>query len=329
MLKKLTNNLGIKAVSLIISIILWMVAINITDPITQTSLTVPVSIINVKDNKYMEILDNTDQVRVHVRVKRSELSNISEKNIVAVADFDKMTEGGYIPIELSPQKQSDKIETIKSENDYVHVNVEDIVENSHFIVSEIIGQTAEGYVVYNATIDKTRVRIQGPESIVKKVKIVKAFIDVDGVSSDVKDYAELALYDADGALIEDERIKANPAEVSTTATIYLTKSVPVRYETSGSLPEGYLLDGDLEYNVDEVFVQGKPNVIKSLNEIVITDAIDLSELTKSDRILVDIKKYLPDGVSFVDSGYNGKTYVGVHVKEVVYDDDEDVDREEE
>lgn len=328
MLKKLTNNLGLKVVSLLITIVLWIIAININDPVSQVSYTVPVVIENQYENKYMEVVDGSDQVKVSVRAKRSVLASFSDKNILATADFEKMTEGGYIPIELATQKTNVRVDSLKSDEGYVHVNVEDIIENTHFISSEIIGQTAEGYVVANTSIAKSRARIEGPESIVKKIKTVKAYIDVDGVSADVNDSAQLVLLDADGNAVEDERVMVNPSEISTTATIYFTKEIPVRYETTGSLPEGFVQDGELEHNVDFVFVQGKPGVVKAIGEIVIPDTFDLTEMTKTETTVVELKKYLPEGVSFVDSTYNGKTNVTIHIAELV-SDEEDVNQEEE
>jgi len=321
MLKKITNNLGLKIVSLFITVVLWVVAININDPVGHVTYTVPVVIENHSDSKYMEVVDNTDQVKVTVRAKRSVLANISEKNILATANFDKMTEGGYIPIELNTQKTSEHVDSLKIDDGYVHVNVENIIENTHFISSEIIGQTADGYLVASATLAKSRARVEGPESVVSKVKTVKAYIDVDGVSSDVNDSAKLILLDAEGNLIDDERVKVNPAEVSTSATIYLTKEITVVYEVEVNLPDGYEQDGVTEYNIEKVWVQGKPRVIEGLERITVTRVIDLTESKKSGDTLMHLKDFLPEGVAFYDNTYDNAKAT-VNIKEIVIEEEE-------
>ena len=47
MAKKLTNNLGLKILAVLIASLLWLIAININDPVGQQTYTVNVQMVNV------------------------------------------------------------------------------------------------------------------------------------------------------------------------------------------------------------------------------------------------------------------------------------------
>ena len=46
MAKKLTNNLGLKILAVLIAGLLWLIAININDPVSQQTYSVQVQILN-------------------------------------------------------------------------------------------------------------------------------------------------------------------------------------------------------------------------------------------------------------------------------------------
>ena len=78
MAKKLTNNLGLKILAVLIASLLWLIAININDPVGQQTYTVNVQMVNLSkltdNNKYVEVLEGSDTIRVTVRAARSVLS---------------------------------------------------------------------------------------------------------------------------------------------------------------------------------------------------------------------------------------------------------------
>ena len=85
MKKKLTHNLGLKILSVFIAICLWIIAVNINDPISQRIYTVAVQLVNLNSltraGKYVEVLDNTDDIKVTIRASRSVFSDFSEKTL--------------------------------------------------------------------------------------------------------------------------------------------------------------------------------------------------------------------------------------------------------
>lgn len=89
---KLWNNLGLKIMAVIFSILLWLVAVNINDPVERKVFRdVRVETRNTNlltdENKLYKVLDDTDTVTVTVRASRSVLENINVSDITATADF--------------------------------------------------------------------------------------------------------------------------------------------------------------------------------------------------------------------------------------------------
>ena len=93
---KLWNNLGLKIMAVIFSILLWLVAVNINDPVERKVFRdVRVETRNTNlltdENKLYKVLDDTDTVTVTVRASRSVLENINVSDITATADFSELS----------------------------------------------------------------------------------------------------------------------------------------------------------------------------------------------------------------------------------------------
>ena len=128
---KLWNNLGLKIMAVIFSILLWLVAVNINDPVERKVFRdVRVETRNTNlltdENKLYKVLDDTDTVTVTVRASRSVLENINVSDITATADFSELSFTNTVPIRLSVNKYIDKqIEDISGSVDSMKLEVED------------------------------------------------------------------------------------------------------------------------------------------------------------------------------------------------------------
>lgn len=332
MAKKLTNNLGLKILAVLIAAVLWLVATNINDPVGRQTYSVPVTIENLNkltnNNKYVEVLDNTDIVRVTVRAARSVLAELSDKNIVAVADIEKMTEGNYIPIELSCTKPGIIGDDIQGDKEYVRVSVENIRRRQLPIAVDVVGEPSEGYMLAGSSTAQNAVMLSGPESIVNTVSTVSVEIDINQANSDVNISLPIHLYDLDGKEITDSRIDKSISDVSTTATIWQVKGLPLEFSYTGDVAEGYYVDGNLKSTINYVTVAGKPGVMKNLQKIEIKDVIDVTGATRNMEEVIDLKKCLPDGVVFAEADAETKPIITLNIAKVVEEETVEDNQEE-
>lgn len=319
MKKKLTHNLGLKIASVFIAIGLWLIAVNINDPISQRVYTVSVQLLNMNtltnSGKYVEVLDNTDTVRVTVRASRSVFSDFTEKNIVATADINDMTEDNLLPIEVTSSKTGSKIESIKADKEYVEVSIEDVMKLQKRISVEVLNEPADGYLMGSISTDQNAVIISGPESVVNKIAKTQVEINVDGATSDVNITLPVHLYDADGHEIEDDRLTKSVSEVFTTAAIFQKKEVPIEYSVKGEPAEGHIFAGEFVKNPATISIAAKPSILKNVSSIVVEDAIDIEDADENVEMAVELKQYLPDGVILADGNTSGNVNVTAVIEE--------------
>ncbi len=100
---RLTNNLGLKILAFLLAILLWLVVVNIDDPISsKTYNNIPVSVINAEvlaeEQQTYQIVDGTQEVAVTVTARRQILDEITSDDITAVADMRELTLKTQIPI---------------------------------------------------------------------------------------------------------------------------------------------------------------------------------------------------------------------------------------
>ena len=83
---RLMHNLGLKVMALLFSVVLWMVAVDINDPVSDKYINnVPVQLVNtgtlVSQDKTYKVLNNTDTVRVIVRAPKSTARAFPQRRI--------------------------------------------------------------------------------------------------------------------------------------------------------------------------------------------------------------------------------------------------------
>ena len=318
---KLTDNLSLKIIAVVFSVILWLIAININDPVTQDSYNVTVQLQNLNiltaAGKYVEVVDGSDSVKVTVRGSRTVLSSFTEKNIVAVADVSKINEDNQVPIEVSTTRITDKIESIKKDKDYVQLSVENISKQQIPITVKVQNEPGEGYIFGSASTTQNVVILSGPESVISKVSYAAVEINVEGATSDVNISLPIHLYDENDEPVDSSKITMSMNEVYTTASVLQTKELPLTCTTTGTLPDGYALTGQIDFYPETITVAGRSSQIKNLSTIEIPNAVDVTGHDSDVTSTVDIRSYIPDGVSLVGGSEAASVDVTVHIEKEI------------
>ena len=285
MKNKLTTNLGLKLISVLFSIVLWLVGTSIGNPTTSKSFyNVPVVLENTdaitESGRVYEVLENSDVIsRVTIRGPRSVVSSMSESNIVATADVSNISSLDTVSIKLATNINQDQINSITPSSDTVKLNIENKKTKTMALGTKISGEVSDGYMVGDITTDQNLVRISGPESVVTSVSKAVAEITVTGFTSDISTSAEIRLYDADGNAVDDPNITQNIKSVNVQVSILQTKEVPLVFHTQGEPTYGYGFTGNVECDLQTVTICGKSSVLKKIQSIDIPAEL-LDENTK-------------------------------------------------
>lgn len=322
--RRLTRNLGLKIVSFLLALTLWLLVVNIDDPVVRwTYLDVPVTIKNadVITNQGMiyEVLDGTDVVpRVTVYAPRSVGETISKSDIVATADMNTLNSLNTLQVEFSVPKVGSKISDIRGSTDSVRVSIENRKNVQKVLKTNVIGEAPEGYVVGNVSTDQNLVRVAGAESVVSRVDSAVINIDMSTLSeftSDITTSVPVRLYDADGNEVEGSTLTKNPENVMITVEILSTKEVPLRFDVNGEPAAGYGLTGEITSDIQSVRIAGRRSAVANVNEIVIpSEAFAISESSEDTTVEIDVCDYLPDNVQMADKSTSLPVQVTIGVE---------------
>lgn len=318
----ITNNFGLKLLAVIVSCGLWFVVNNITDPLDKLKFNnIPVEIVNsdqiTNNGKVYEIIDNTGTVNVEVTGKRSVLSYITRDNIKAVADMEQLTFMNTVGIEVSSTRNNSELE-FKTNIDSLKLSIEDMKRVQMIISTSTSGEPADGYIVGNVSSSQNIVRLSGPESLIDQIDHVEAVASIDGYSSDISTNVELKLYTQDETEIKSNSIKMNISTVNVAVAILATKEVPIDFVINGEPAHGYTTNGEIINVPNTIMLAGRRASLDTVSKLTISDsALNLEDETENKTVIINIKKYLPTGTQFADSGFNGNVSVTIGIEPLV------------
>ncbi|MGN0305546.1 MAG: YbbR-like domain-containing protein, partial [Lachnospiraceae bacterium] len=152
------------------------------------------------------------------------------------------------------------------------------------------------------------------ESIVSTVVKEAVTFDLEGATDDVSMLLPIELYNEEGERIIDSRLTTSINEVQCVATILATREVPLNFTVSGEPEKGYRWTGEVKGEPAVVSIAAKSNILKNINYIDIPDAIDISNAKADVKSLIDLKYYLPEGVSFSNSSFSGRVLITAYVE---------------
>lgn len=277
---RLTNNIGLKLVSLLFAVVLWALVVNIDDPVDETTYrSVPVKVLHeeiftAKASTY-RIVDGNETVNVTVRAKRSVLAEIREENIEVTADIKNRVTNSLSEATLPTQV------TIKGfEGEYVEayttpvnlqIEIEPSTTKTLVFSVETIGTPRDGNILGEVTANPEKITLAAGQSRIDRVKKAVAKADVSGISESGEVEAELILYDANGKTIDpaffDNNLGTEGLKVN--VEVLKTKAVPLEFSTSKIKPaEGYTL-ANLVCEPKTVVVAGTREQLKELNKVSI------------------------------------------------------------
>lgn len=310
MKSKFTKNIGLKILSVVAAFFLWLVVVNVDDPVISRTYTgIDVELLNTEileaDGKCYEIANNTDTVNVVVSAKRSVLDEMSKDYIKATADFALMTHSGNVPIDVKSTRYSDKIESVTTRTEYVSLILEDIVEKDVIVSIVCEGNIDYGYVLADTATSVDVVNVSGPESVVDNVRGVVATANITGLRKDAVVNEMLIPCDESGKPIEDDRLVLSVNSAEITLTVNGVKEIPVSCGYSGNPISGYTVAGNIITNPSSVQITGRGENYDDIDVIYISpDDVSIEGAMADVSMDVNISDYLPTGVSFASSEFS-------------------------
>lgn len=316
--RKLTDNLSLKIMSVAIAIVVWLIVVNIDNPVGTNYYTITdVELIN---KEYVESSDtigkmcmpeeNQDSVKVAITASKKVRDRIRLSDITAVADLQQAvsldTDPVMVPITVTCLASGVLPSDIKVTPQNLTVNLDE-KETQEFVVNVSKGDTKPGkdYEVGSLTASPEKIRITGPKTLVNKIDKVNATIALDGNTEDYTQEVNLTIYDKNQEALSESEMNSlrieNNAKVVVTAKLWKIRTgVKIAAGYVGTPAGGYQV-GSVKTVPDTISVAGNTEGLESVSEndnmiTIPADRIDISGESKDVERKISLKNLLPDNV---------------------------------
>lgn len=305
---KLTDNLFLKLLSLLIAIVLWLAVVNISDAEGTKSFPLGVALINTEviteNGKVFRVESNTDTVGITVRARRSVLNELKQSDFTLTADMkNDLKYNSLIGIRVQcKNKNIDVNEDVTLDRYNVQVSIEDSATEQFPVIVRHNGEPANGLVVGSLIPEQTVIKITGPVSIIEKIKLVEALVDVTGLPGNAVKTCTLNLYDGAENPIDTKYLNfvGKSDGIDVTVSLLNTKIVPLKFNYSGTPAENYEIK-NISCKPEMVEIAGTSDVLAGISRLEISgDAVNVEGINDELQLVVDITQHLPSGIILKD-----------------------------
>ena len=311
MKKFLTNNIGLKLLSVLCAVILWVIVVNVDDPIiTRVYSGIPVDVINgnsiTAQGKTYEVDDDSDTISVAISANRSVIERLTKESIKATADLKNLTLMNTVPIEVRTTRYSEKIDSITSRTTNLSLIIEDRLDKQIKLSISTEGSVASGYIPGDIVPVVDVLKVSGPESKIKNIDRVEIVVDYAGMNESFTMSCPVTIYDVKGQVVDDPAIVVSKPEIRTSVEILEAKEIPVTAYYVGTAAAGFGATGTVICDPSSIVVAGKGTAFDTLSSVKIPDEIlSIDGAFENATSVVNIKDYLPKGVVLADSLFDG------------------------
>ena len=314
MRKTLANNFLLKVVSLVVAVLFWLMVVNVDDPIITSQI--PGVIVQVQNEAYIEsggkmsmIEEGQNVVTVEVTGKRSIVDKLTAEDLVATADLKQIvnlnTDPIMVPITVNCSKlrSTDLIPDPRN----LSVDIDDIMTQEYIVaVASGEGQPGKGYEIGTLSARPDKIKITGPQSLVRIIDKVVATVDPTNIQEDTTKLVGLKIIDRNQVEFSESKMDylkydTSVPEVSVAVDLWAIRNdVAIKGGYVGEPADGYKVD-KITFTPGHISVAGSDEALKALSEagnsIQVPDGtIDVTGKDSDLEVKVNIEKLLPEGI---------------------------------
>lgn len=319
--EKKSSNIMTKIASVIIAVVLWMYVIGEVNPeIISEINNIEVKLVNVEKLEQSGLVvmgQDYYSVNIKVRGRRSDVVNVSSKDINAIADIRGFGEGeNSIPVEVN-LPSSLEVETINPVQ--IKVTLDKVVSRSKPVEVAYTGKAAGGYMHGSPELSQTEIMVSGPEAYVEAVEKIIVYVDLNDSNQDIQQSFPIKVVNNEG----EEVLGVTPEQtyINVNLPILRVKSVPINVNVTGNAAEGYQVTSVAQLP-SKVEIKGRKKNVESIDYLT-AHQVSIEGITATKEIPLTVD--LPEGIEFVYSSQTPRVKVVVEEvvsKEFIYDLDE-------
>ena len=296
MAKKEKNKLVVPIICLLLSIGLWVYVTNVENKIRTTEISnIPVELVNLDSLTSSKLALTPNQefyVTLKVEGNTNDINKIKKSDFKVQVDLSEYAwKKGENKVPVSIVDYPITVSIRNTNNLTISINIEDMIEKTMPITSNINVTPKSGYFASTPNITPEEVKITGAESVVSSVSKLVVTDNKEDVDADISGDYEIKAVDASGNEVLDVNLSQKTAKIE--VKVSKGKSVNVNVATTGKLPSGIKLKS-IDSSRKSVEILGPKEILDTIDEIK-TTPIDLSTITGNKDINLDL--VLPEGIS--------------------------------
>lgn len=302
MKEKLTRNVGVKILSVILATLLWLVITNVNDPVQYKTFNIPVTILNeqlINTSKQSYDILEGERVEFKVAARRTIIESISELDFDATADFANLSNVNAVDIMITPKRYKDDIEIVdRGAIRTVKISIEELSRKEIKVTVVDKGKVGEGYYLGPRSADPNIVRIDGPKSIIDKVKQLVVEADVEGATTRINRILEPIALDEEGNVIDASRLTFSNKTIIVGIELYEIKEIPLRITATGQPADGYVMT-NIEYQPKTIEIAADNAKLAEINRLEVS--YDITAATDDIEEFIELQGWLDSGVQIVST----------------------------
>ncbi len=300
MLRWLGKNIGSFLLALILAIIVWVAAVNASDPNEELIYPSPIPVETVGQATALLITnDYDDEIKLTLRAPHSVWEKIlaDKESIRAVLDLSGLEAGEY---SLEPQiqiaHQPTQIITVSPAS--IHITLEELTTRTLPIEIEITGEPAIGYSAGHTSYSPKKVTISGTKSLVEQVDKIYASFDINDANESIDETLSLIIRDENEQIIHD--LSLTPEEISLQIPISQQggyRDVAVKVGVTGQVADYYRLTNISVFPPVVTVYSADTQLVNDMPGVVETDPVDLNDANEDFSARVGL--ILPENVTII------------------------------
>jgi YbbR domain-containing protein len=299
-LRWLSRNLSTLLLAFILAIVVWVSAVIEQDPSIQAVYGLPVEIETVGlDSSLLMVRKVPQEVQVTINAPNSrwEQLNNNPELVRAWIDLSELEPGEHT-VEIQTQVGIVPAQVVEVLPETVQITLESLASVNFTIQPIVNGDPSQGYQRDELQVEPEEVVVSGPESLVERVKQVRATLEISGANQTIRRTVDLQPLDENGNIVSG--VTLTPQEAVLTQIVNLReayRNVVVKPITTGQVADGYWLTNISVTPPNVTVFSANPSLINSLAPFVETEPLDLSGLNDDTDLRAILR--LPEGVSLV------------------------------
>lgn len=297
LIRKFISFLPTLLTALVLAIIVWVSSVTASDPNQIITYETPIKLEILGLNPDLVITHQEVQgVTVTLKAPRSvhaKLANdpslISANINLSGLEAGDHTLNPEVIVNLRP------VQVVEISPATVDISLEKVASKTMPITLVQTGTLPVGYQTRDARLSQSEVKLVGPESLVKTVVEVAAFIDVSELTTSISRTLDLKPLNEAGMAVDGVVVNPNRVDVSIEVVQLVGyRNVFVKIVTSGSVAQGYHLT-NIVVNPPTLTVYAEnPDLIRGMPAYIETEPVNLNGAQQSFESRVGLQ--LPEGI---------------------------------